>query len=331
MSQPGGAAASAASNPKASNPKASNPQPTNLKPSDAPSEQPVAAVPMPSGPARVLALVAVGLAFVIYLLGFLDDFGPAGLVAVPLVLGGGLLTGAAVLPTARRLLVPGAVVATTGALVLLQFAIAGSTISVVPIIIIVLAFLLAGATVGSALLDIGLVTLPEPRPRNRRGQPAAGYGYGRAPGYGYGQFPDQGGYGQPGYPAPGTYGPPPAGGYGRPPYPGATAQQQPYHLGDQTVAYPGSAPYGQQPRPDTGGVPDWYSRPDPPAPSTEVPPTSPPEQVVAPSDPTIVPGLLDLPPPPEPRPAPEVRPAGTGDDALNEETRIISPQDRPPA
>src|SRR5689334_10964373 len=64
----------------------------------------------PTGPARLLALGAAGAAVVIYLLGFFaDDSGLLGTLSFsPLLVGGGLLAGASVLPKAGRVLLPGA-------------------------------------------------------------------------------------------------------------------------------------------------------------------------------------------------------------------------------
>ncbi|MGH3614712.1 MAG: DUF5336 domain-containing protein [Pseudonocardia sp.] len=184
------------------------------------------------GPARLLVLIAAGLALVIYVLGFAEDLGLGSLLAGPLVLAGGLLAGAAVLPRVGRVLVPAAVAATVGTLLLLQGVTGTTGAPTMMIIALVLSFLLVAAVVAAVLLDAGILTMPARRPSPPPGHQQPGYGaYGQPPGYGaaYGQYPEQGGYGQPGYgggaPAgysgyggaqpgygqPGQYGPSPAG------------------------------------------------------------------------------------------------------------------------
>jgi hypothetical protein len=219
------------------------------------------------GPARLLALLAAGLGLIIYLLGFFEDLGIATLLAGPLVVGGGLLAGAAVLPKVGRVLVPAAVAVTTGTLLLLQLVTAGGA-PATAILALVLAFLQTASVIVAVLLDAGLVTAPTPRPSAPSGYPQHGYGgypqgYGQQGGYGqyggpqagYGQQPGYGG--QPGYGQPGQYGTPQGGGYGQPGY-GA----QPSSYGQQAPA-PGS--WGQQApgQPDAGAAqptPPWYGR-----------------------------------------------------------------------
>lgn len=311
------------------------------------------------GPARLLAYVAAGLAGVIYLLGFAASPGLGTLVAAPLVIGGGFLAGAATLPRTRRLLVPAAVVAITGALLLLQVFVAEPATAIVGVVTVVLAFLVAGAAVAAVLFDAGLVTLPAPKPRDRGGYPGGGYpGYGQ--GYGY---PQQ----YPGYPPPGQHG----GGYGRPgPYGGPG-----YGSGEQTTALGAPFPYGQQPgagspqapaRSD-GGTPPWFSRADapptpaagfpvgsdarPPIPAAGMPqasdapapgagsgsaqrmPSDAPagaqgsQRPVDPSDVTVFPSVRDLPPPPGgPASGGSGHPSEAGEATR---TRYLDPDERP--
>ena len=190
------------------------------------AEPPSAAVPAEppqasAGPTRQLALVSAGLGIVIYLLGFFDGPDLATGVIGPLLLGGGLLAGATVLPKAGRVLLPGAVAVTVGMLLLLQGVAAGGA-STTAVVALVLAFLQAVAGVGAVLLDTGIITAPAPRPKATPAPAYGGYpqGYGQQPGYGaqpppYGQAP----YGQPGYGAQPPYGQPGYGaqpGYGQP-------------------------------------------------------------------------------------------------------------------
>src|SRR5918995_1368359 len=130
------------------------------------------------GPARMLVLAAAGLGLVIYVLGFVD-LGLSNTLTGFLLLGGGLLAGAAVLPKVGRVLVPAAVGVVAGTLQQLQ-TVAGGGSSTTAIIALVLAFLQSVAVIGAVLLDAGLVKAPAPLPR-------APQGYGQ-PG-GYGQYP----------------------------------------------------------------------------------------------------------------------------------------------
>jgi Family of unknown function (DUF5336) len=212
-----------------------------------------------SGRATELALVAAGLGFVVYLLGFVDDVGSRSLI-VPLLLGGGLLAGSVALPTvSARVLAPAAVTTATGALLMLQ-AVVGGTNSAVAVGALVLALLEAAAAAGAALLHAGVV---QSRPRHRKaatppyagypapGQPAQGYPAQGQPAQGY---PAQGqpaqGYAPQGYPAfPGQQ-------YPGQPYPGSYAGHpgEPYQ-GDQ---YAGEHAYAQHARYGTQyGVPGY--------------------------------------------------------------------------
>ena len=77
------------------------------------TEKPAETAPAPAdaqlapGLARLLALIGAGLGVVIYLLGFFGESGLTTSLTGPLLLGGGLLAGAAVLPKVGRVLVPG--------------------------------------------------------------------------------------------------------------------------------------------------------------------------------------------------------------------------------
>jgi hypothetical protein len=202
------------------------------------------------GPARLLVLATAGLGVVLYVLSFVET-GLAGSLIGFLLLGGGLLAGAALLPKVGRVLVPAAVVVVTGTLFLLQ-AVAQGGASTTAIVALVLALLQSVAVIGAVLLDAGLVKAPAPRPR-------APQGYGQ-PGA-YGQYPP--GYGQPGgygqYPGQPGYGP----GYGQPGQPGQYGQQPGYGpqpgYGQQGFGAPGG--FGQQ-QPQGGarpaGPPSWY-------------------------------------------------------------------------
>lgn len=176
-----------------------------------------------AGAARMLAVTAAGLAVLFYLLGFLGDVGIAtGEVGI-LLIGGGLLVGASVLPQVGRVLLPGAVAVVVGMLVLLQIVASGGSSGLL-VGALVVAFLEALAAVTAFLLDVGLVTPPVPRaappahgqPPTQQwtGQPGgAGAWPGAAPGW-----PGQGPAAWPpgGSPPPGQVAPPgPA--YGQPP------------------------------------------------------------------------------------------------------------------
>lgn len=185
------------------------------------------------GPARLLALGAAALVVVIYLLGFFDEFTFTGSLAGALVIGGGLLAGAAVLPKVGRVLVPAVVLLLTGTLQLLQAVTSsagqefGGGPSALLVVGLVLAFVALGLAAGAMLMDAGVVKAPARRPATPPGYGGQYGGYGQQPpGYG-GQY----GYGQQ---QPPGYGP----GYG---------QQQPgYGYGAQPGAQPGVQPSGPQ-------------------------------------------------------------------------------------
>lgn len=243
-------------------------------------------VQLAPGPARLLALGAAALALVIYLLGFLGSIFITSGTAGAMIIGGGLLTGAAVLPKVGRVLLPGAVLILVGTLQLLQVVISsaggefGITLGAVSVIILVLAFVSAALAVGALLMHVGVVKPPARRPSAPAGYGQPGYGpggYGQQPGYGYGHpgYGQQPGYGpgygqqQPGYGQP--YGP----GYGGPQgQPGYGPQGQPgYGTGygaagygaappagsaDATTSIPAPTPASDGPAPAETGS-GWYS------------------------------------------------------------------------
>ena len=183
------------------------------------------------GPARLLALGAAGLALVIYLLAFFDAFGIGTGLGGALLLAGGLLAGASVLPRSGRVLLPAAVVMVTGVLLLLLTVVSLTSSefegpTAIAVVAVVLGFVAAALAVGAFLMDAGVIKAPARRPA---GPPA---GYGQTGGYGYGQQP---GYG-------GQYGQQP--GYG---------QQQPGYAQQQQPGYGGQ--YGQQQQPGYGQQP----------------------------------------------------------------------------
>ena len=166
----------------------------------------------PTGPARLLALSAAGLGLVIYLMGFFGDYGFSfsTLLAGPLLIGGGLVTGAAVLPRGHRMLLPGALLVITGALMLLQLVIAGGSAPGVVVVALVLAILQAAAAAVAFLMHVGIISPPAPRaarPPHVYGPPGQ-QGYGGPP-PGYGQPPPGFGAGHGGPPPPAGWGPPP--------------------------------------------------------------------------------------------------------------------------
>lgn len=191
------------------------------------------------GLGRILALVTGGLGLVLFFLSFADDAGGylrTGLLGLLLV-GGGLLAAASVLPKVPNTLVPGAVVVVTATLFLLidvtkdpVFLSGGEAETpALGVVVLILAFVQAAAVVVAVLFDSGVISMapkPSPFPQQQWGQPG---GYPGAPGgypgqqvgpqsggfpaqppqqynpqqptqtvqYG-GQQPAQGGYGQPG-------------------------------------------------------------------------------------------------------------------------------------
>lgn len=215
---------------------------------------PAAPQPGPTSPsyggldlAKILAIATGGLGLVIYFLSFADDVGGylRGLTGV-LLLGGGLLAAASVLPKAPATLVPAAVAVVTGTLFLLLDVAAGPPLlggsgAEVPglaIVTLVLAFLESAAVVPALLMSAGLVNLT-PRPRSRPQQswePQQSGGYpGQAASGGY-----------PGPPAPGGY-PGPQGGY-------------------PTVGgYPDQGTSSTQGGSTQGGYPGQYQPPGPPS------------------------------------------------------------------
>jgi Family of unknown function (DUF5336) len=237
--------------------------------SDAPSSATRSSASEPQlapGPARLLVIITAVLGLLVYLIGFLD-LGIASTFIGVLIVGGGLLAGTALLPKVGRVLVPAAVLVTTGTLLFLQMVTARTAPTAV-IIGLVLAFLQTVAVIGAVLLDAGLIKAPAPRTSKPAGYGQAGGfgqypppGYGPQGGYGqygapqgYGQQPGYGavGYGQPGQPGqPGQYGQQP--GYGQPGYgaAGGYGQQQAQGMWGQAPGQPGA---GGHP----ANAPGWY-------------------------------------------------------------------------
>lgn len=330
-----------ASGPRSHGSAPSDPAQPGAAPGVTPSEDTNAAATgqLAPGPARLLALVVAALGLIIYLLGFFDDLAIATLVALPLLVGGGLLTAAAVLPKAGRVLVPGAVAVTTGTLLLLQYVAAGGA-PTVAIITLVLAFLQAIVAVGAVLLDAGIVKAPVSRPSAPAGYPQQGYGgypqqYGQPgqqgqPGYG-GQYPQGGGYGQqpgygaqPGYGQPGQYGAPQQGhpqqGYGQQPAPSGWGQQ------------PAGPPPGQPDASARQAAATWYGGSSDSGADTPATPGTP-GTPAAPVDATVGYPTSDVPGTPpmgEPVEGRRERDAAPGGDSAHdvERTRYIGPGDR---
>ena len=291
------------------------------------------------GPARLLALLAAGLALVIYILGFVEDTQLINRVGGLLVIGGGLLGAAALLPKAGRVLVPATVLALVGSLALLQETAAGFEVATTTIVAVILAFLLTIALVGAVLLEAGVVKVPAPRPQ--AAYPQQGYG-----GYGGQQPPGYGGYGgqqPPGYGQQGPYGSgapagqPGYGGYGygagstsSPSLPMPSPPPSPYGQGgygqQPTVAQP--APQASEQGPPPGG---WFAGPPPGASPEPHPSSSPTSGSGGPEDDDASDAPATPPtgqPAVEPAPAAEEQAGEDGD--RGERTRVIRPGDLSP-
>ncbi|MBW0105777.1 DUF5336 domain-containing protein [Pseudonocardia sp. KRD291] len=262
--------------------------PSGARQSAGPDGAVTAVPPLAPGPARMVVLVGAVLALLAYLCGF---FGAAALsVPIVLIVAGGVLGLLALLPGVGRVLPAAVALSVSGFLFLL---LARTSVpeaadpGAVGWVAVAFALLSTAALVGALLLDIGLVTMPAPKPAQDRnagpqgawaqpgygpapGQP--GYGQGgpggypqQQPGYGegypgqagaFGQVPGYGpqGYGQQGYgqqPGYGGYAPQ---GYGPGQGPGQGAYGvsgygavQPGQPGGQP--YPGSGPYPGAPAP----------------------------------------------------------------------------------
>ena len=133
-----------------------------LEPAEVPSAAPVA----PGRSVRVPALASLVLAVVFALLGFLGAVTVTDLAGA-LVLGGGLLAGAAALPRAGRVLVPAAVIATVGMVGLLQAVVAnrgGGGLLIAATAVALLTWIVA---VVAALMDAGALG-PRAAARRRR-------------------------------------------------------------------------------------------------------------------------------------------------------------------
>ncbi|SDE91034.1 DUF5336 domain-containing protein [Pseudonocardia oroxyli] len=249
-----------------------------------------------AGPARTMVMAGTGLAVVVWLLGFFSVF-PIVQVAPALLLGGGALAAVALLPRADRFLIPAAVLAAVGFLLLVQLGVlgsqvaglAGGSLGGIEIAALVLAFLEAAVLVGAVLLEAGVVSLPAPKPAappqpyyGGQYPPPQGGGYQQQPTpYSYGYPPQQQPYG--GYPQQPGYGPPqgwggPAeaqAGYGQPPAAGWSGQQgQP---GQQSQpGQPGQQSQPGQPAPvGAYGQPGAHPQPGPQHGAPPAPPTPP--------------------------------------------------------
>jgi len=192
-----------------------------------------------SGPVTELALVAAGLGLVVYFLAFVDDVGPTSSPIVPLLLGGGLLAGSVAVPTVSvRMLAPAAVLAVTGALLLLHAVVTGRNSAIV-VGGLVLALLEAGAAVGAVLLHAGVVHARRPKPAPTAAGTPQQAGYPGFPGQQYPGQPYPGSYpGHPGEPYPGDQ------------YAGEHAYAQHARYGEQ-YGVPGYPPPRRTGRPGT--------------------------------------------------------------------------------
>ncbi|MGH4027128.1 MAG: DUF5336 domain-containing protein [Pseudonocardiaceae bacterium] len=222
------------------------------------------------GLSKILAIVPGGLGLVLYFLSFTDGAGGylRDLVGV-LLLGGGLLAAASVLPKAPATLLPGTVAALTGALFLLVSVAKGPPFVDLPgdvggtpalaVVAVILALLEAAACVAAVLLDAGLVKMAlTPRP-SRFPQRSWGPAPGAPPQGAYpGAYP--GSAGPPGGQAPG--GQAPGGWPGAGVYPGFTGGYPggPGGYPGAGSGYPGGYPAG----PGPGG---YLSQPPVAAPS----------------------------------------------------------------
>lgn len=238
------------------------------------------------GLSKILAIVPGGLGLVIYFLSFTDGAGGylRDLLGV-LLLGGGLLAAASVLPKAPATLLPGTVVALTGSLFLLVSVAKGPPFLDLPgavegtpalaVVAVILALLESAAGVAAVLLDGGLLKIaatprsarlpqrswgPAPGAPPQGAYPGAPGGYPGPVGHPGGQFPG-------GWPGPGAY-PGAAGGYpgAAGAYPGATSGYP-----GATSGYPGG-PGGYPGAPGPGG---YLSQPPVAGPSGGVAPAQP--------------------------------------------------------
>lgn len=224
------------------------------------------ATPQPGqGPSRgggldlgaILALVGATLGLIIYFCSFADVAqGSLGILGY-LLLGGGLLAAATLLPKSPNALVPATVLAVVGALGVLASVVAvpaGLETPGIIVAILILSLLEAAVLVASTLAAAGVIK-KQPRPAPFRGQ-QWGPQSGSFPAQQPGQFPP----GQYGQAPPGQYGPGQPGQYpGQPAQPaqyGQPPQQSPpSQYGPDTAQFsPGDyGPPGDQPRPGEGG------------------------------------------------------------------------------
>ena len=181
---------------------------------------------------------------------------------LPLVLAGGLLTAASLLPRGPQTLVPGAVVGVTGALAMLPLLAYADGLLVVQVVLAVLA---AVASVVAALFASGVINAPASRPASSGfGAPAGGGGPGAraaGPGGPWGGAPGGPPAGPPGYGGPQTG--PGSGQFANPRGPGGPGQGGAGQGGPGPGPGPGQG--GQAAGPPSGPVGGGYGGPGSPA------------------------------------------------------------------
>ncbi|WP_130292317.1 DUF5336 domain-containing protein [Pseudonocardia sediminis] len=197
--------------------------------------------PLAPGPARMVVLVGAVLALLTYLCGF---FGAAILsFPITLIVAGGVLGLLSLLPGVGRVLPVAAAISVTGFLMSLLARTSASEIAdpgAVGWVAIAFGLLSTAALVGGLLLDVGLVSMPAPKPKpDHHAGPQGGWGQ-----PGYGPAPGQPGYGQPGYGQPGGYPQQPGYGEGHPGQAGAFGQAPGYAPQGYGPGYGGYAPQG---------------------------------------------------------------------------------------
>jgi Family of unknown function (DUF5336) len=210
----------------------------------------------------ILALIAAGLALVIYAMSFSSDAFDAGIttsLVLPLLLGGGLLAGANALPTRPKTLLPATLLTAIGVLLLLAFVIKNEDANAIVVVIMIAGLLELAASAVALLVDQGVIKMTPRAPSY--GAPAGAWppqsggfsqhGYGMAQGYGQqpaGQQP-AGQYGGQQYGGQ-QYGAAPPGGqppYGQPGQPGQTGQPGGQQPESRPTSQFGQQPYGQAP------------------------------------------------------------------------------------
>jgi hypothetical protein len=287
-----------------------------------------------TGLVRILALAALGLAVITYLLGYAN--GVSLLVtsrAGVLILAGGLLAGASALPRVRQWLVPAAVIIVAGVLqMLLEISASPVSLGTIAVIAVLLALLQLMAVVAAVLMDQGLVSVSSDRSSSSRqsrpgGEPGGQYPRypgpqygGQYPGGGYGGYPAAQASGQPGQGmaqppdyghSPGGYGGyPPAPGYPQPGYPGAPG----YAPGGYPAYGQQSAGFGGYGQPGPAGYGGYVPQQGGYAPPQSYPGSPPPAEPPAPrSSPSAPYGDVTLPATAVPEAGPAGEPGSTGE------------------